>query len=338
MPNNSNRNYKSEYFIPELFGDVPGNEVLAFIVKGTIMPKYNTCPKCGSLNSMIKHGKTKNGTQRYKCKSCLKTYILNESPTKYLQNSDYTLRRFIGLMIDDVALDVIARNLKMNIKTAHYYRYLVFHSLKNYQEEVKLSGKILIDETFMRIQESQYKLYRLDGKGIRGLSFNQLCIITLIDLTGICVAKISSRAMALPDDYKRLFNHNIKAVKLFIHDGNPKSYQFMNQFNCDKVDARRDCSGNYSTDLIDSLHRNIKRYLFKHAGYRLKNLQYYLDFFVYRHNHLLSKKPKNKREELIAKNRMIDELFLKILSNKKSITYKTYLNDEGITDVLESHM
>lgn len=48
------------------------------------MPKYNTCPKCGSLNSRIKHGKTKNGTQRYKCKSCLKTFILNESPTKYV--------------------------------------------------------------------------------------------------------------------------------------------------------------------------------------------------------------------------------------------------------------
>jgi hypothetical protein len=35
---------------------------------------------------------------------------------------------------------------------------------------------------------------------------------------------------------------------------------------------------------------------------------------------------------------MIDDLFLKILSDKKSITYKTYLNDKGITDILESHM
>jgi hypothetical protein len=29
------RNYKSEYFVPELFGDVPWDKILAFIVKGT---------------------------------------------------------------------------------------------------------------------------------------------------------------------------------------------------------------------------------------------------------------------------------------------------------------
>ena len=29
------RNYKSEYFVLELFGDVPWDEVLAFIVQGT---------------------------------------------------------------------------------------------------------------------------------------------------------------------------------------------------------------------------------------------------------------------------------------------------------------
>jgi len=101
-------------------------------------------------------------------------------------------------MIDDVTLDVIARNLKINIKTVLYYRYLVFKALEQYQDEVRLNGTILIDETFIRISEKQYKLVRADGKGIRGLSFNQLCIITMIDLSGMCVARVSSRAMALP--------------------------------------------------------------------------------------------------------------------------------------------
>jgi hypothetical protein len=32
LPNNVKRNYKSEYFILELFGDVPGDKVLAFVV------------------------------------------------------------------------------------------------------------------------------------------------------------------------------------------------------------------------------------------------------------------------------------------------------------------
>ena len=302
------------------------------------MPKKIHCPEYGTCDSSIKHGTLKNGTQRYRCKECGKTFILNTSPTKYLRNSDYTIKRFIGYMIDDVALDVIARNLKINIKTAHYYRYLVFHSLKDYQNEIKLSGSIVIDETFMRIQEEKYKLRRMDGKGIRGLSFNQLCIITLINLQGLCTAKISSRAMASPDDYKRLLNHNIGKVKRFLHDGNPKQVQFMNQFGCEKIDARRDESGEYSTDIIDSLHSNIKRYLFKHAGYRMKNLQHYLNFFVYRYNQLVLANIHNKAKQLRVKNRMIDELFDKMKQAPKVITYQTYLKDEGILNVLNSKL
>lgn len=241
-------------------------------------------------------------------------------------------------MIDDVALDVIARNLKINIKTAHYYRYLVFHSLKGYQDEIRLSGSIMIDETFMRIKENEYKLRRMDGKGIRGLSFNQLCIITLTNLQGLCTAKISSRAMAMPDDYKRLFNQNLYKVKRFLHDGNPRQVQFMNQFICEKIDTRRDESGDYSTDIIDSLHSNIKRYLFKHAGYRMKNLQHYLNFFVYRYNQLILACSNNKTQQLKAKNRIVDDLFERIIKGPKVITYQTYLNDKGIMNILESRL
>ncbi|WP_415858005.1 transposase-like zinc-binding domain-containing protein, partial [Haploplasma axanthum] len=34
------------------------------------------CDLCGSFNSLIKNGKDKNNKQRYKCKSCLKTFII----------------------------------------------------------------------------------------------------------------------------------------------------------------------------------------------------------------------------------------------------------------------
>jgi transposase-like protein len=302
------------------------------------MSKKIHCPECGACDTTIKHGATRNGTQRYRCKACGKTFITNTSPTKYLKNSDYTIRKLIGYMIDDVALDVIARNLKINIKTAHYYRYLVFHSLKGYQDEIRLSGSIMIDETFMRIKENEYKLKRMDGKGIRGLSFNQLCIITLTNLQGLCTAKISSRAMAMPDDYKRLFNQNLYKVKRFLHDGNPRQVQFMNQFSCEKIDTRRDESGDYSTYIIDSLHSNIKRYLFKHAGYRMKNLQHYLNFFVYRYNQLILACSNNKTQQLKAKNRIVDDLFERIIKGPKVITYQTYLNDKGIMNILESRL
>ena len=225
------------------------------------MKTNRICPKCGSYGPLSKNGKSPKGVQRFRCPSCERTFILDESSTKHLHTSDYFFKKFIGYMIDDVTLEVISRNLNINIKTAHYYRYLVFHALSDYQSEIKMGGTILIDETFISIREKKYKIYRADGKDLRGLSFNQLCVITLINLQGISLAKVSSRAMALPEHYKLLFNRNIYNPKLFIHDGNTKQYQFINQFNCEKVNARKDQSEMYSTEIIDSYHSNLKRYL-----------------------------------------------------------------------------
>lgn len=300
------------------------------------MPKQKSCPKCGSINSIIKYGKNSKGVQRYQCKSCIKSFILDETPLSHLHISDYRFRIFLGFMIDDVTLDVIARNLKINIKTVLYYRYLVFKALEQYQDEVRLNGTVLIDETFIRISERQYKLVRADGKGIRGLSFNQLCIITMINLAGICVARVSSRAMALPIHYKEDFTINMGRIKRFIHDGNTKQYQFMNQFECEKINARKDNSDLYSTKMVDSLHSNLKRHFFKHAGFRLKNIQHYLNFFTYRYNHLPRSKNTNMTKTIAIKNQMILDLFNRINLVKKSITYNDFLNDKGITDILES--
>lgn len=295
-----------------------------------------SCPKCGTLSSLVKNGKTKDGTQRYKCVSCKRTVILKNTVTKHLKLSPYIIKRFLGYMIDDVTLDVIARNLDINIKTAHYYRYLVFNALKSYQEKVIISGTIIIDETFVRIREKKYKLQRPDGKGIRGLSNNLLCIITVINLQGICVAKVSSRAMGVPDDYIRLLNINIGHLDLIIHDGGTHQYKFMRQFNCEKINASNDETNIYSTHLIDSLHSNIKRYLFKHSGYRLKNLQHYLNFFIYRYNQLSKSFYSNKRQLLEVKTEMIDDLYQKLIKSAKDVSYKTFLSDNGIKEILES--
>lgn len=141
---------------------------------------------------------------------------------------------------------------------------------------------------------------RADGKGIRGLSFNQLCVATLIDLLGQSVAKVASRAMLLPHHYINLFTENVGDVETFIHDGNTKTFQFINQFNIHKVNAKKDESGEYSTILIDSYHNNLKRFLFKHNGYKLKNLQHYINFFVYRQNYLSSNNIRNLTHQLFA--------------------------------------
>jgi len=295
-----------------------------------------TCISCGTINSLVKNGRDKNQHQRFKCKSCLKTYIINETPTKHLKLSAHQIKKIIAFMIDDVSLEVIARNLNINMKTVLYYRYIIFKSLEDYQEKIKLSGIILIDETFISIREKEYKHVREDGKGIRGLSFNQLCIITMVNLYGVSVAKIASRAMPLPQHYIDMFTHNIGNVEKFVYDGNTKTYQFMNQFNVEKVNARKDDSEEYSTIVVDNYHRILKRFLFKHSGYKLKNLQHYLNFFVYRQNYLAYHNIKNMKQKIEVKNKMIRSIFKRVTSSKKKITHKNFMKDKGIEEILKN--
>lgn len=300
------------------------------------MPKQRSCHNCGTVNSIVKNGKTSNNKQRYKCKSCNTTFILDNSTTSQLQNSEYVFKKFIGFMIDDVTLEVIARNLDINFKTALYYRYLIFEALREYQSEIILHGTVLVDETFVRISDKRYKLYRPDGKGIRGISFNHLCVITLINLTGQCIAKVASRGMAKPQLFIDLCTDNIGEIDLLIHDGSGTQKQFLRQFDVPAFDARREGNGEYSTFLVDSLHSNIKRYLFKHAGYRLKNLQHYMNFFVYRYNHTPKSKTNNIRQIIESRNMMFEDLYNRVKKVSKRITYRNFLNDPGITDILES--
>lgn len=298
--------------------------------------KKITCINCGSVSNILKHGKDSKGKQRYYCRSCNKTFINDLSPFKHMKVSEYVFKKFIGYMVDDTTLEVISRNLKLDIKTIHYYRFIVFKAIENIQDKIKLNGSILIDETFIPIREKKYRIHKHDNKETRGLSYNQLCIITMIDLTGTSVAKATNRAMALPIHYIENFSNNIGEVNEFIHDGNLKSTQLMNMFKANKINGRKDLTGEYSIDLVDHYHANLKRYLFKHIGYKLKNVQHYLNFFVYRQNYLRNYYIKNMRHQIIIKNKMIEDLFILIKKSMKSIKYEDYLNDEGIKKILDS--
>lgn len=237
------------------------------------MSKFNNmCLLCGSIDSSVKHGRDTKGRQRFLCKSCNKSYIKNTSSLKHLKTSDYIFKKFLGLMIDDTTIEVIARNLKINTKTVNYWKFIVFKSLENFQDNIKLNGTILIDETFIPIRNKKYKIIKHANKETRGISYNQLCIITMIDLHGISVAKVASRAMAMPEHYIKLFTNNIGNIDKFIYDGNRRGFQFMKSFNVEYIDGKRGITEEYSIDLVDNYHSILKRHIFKHNGFNIKNI------------------------------------------------------------------
>ncbi len=70
----------------------------------------------------------------------------------------------------------------------------------------------------------------------------------------------------------------------------------------------------------------------------MKKLQHYLNFFGYRYNQWILANLNNKTEQLKAKNRIIDNLFERIMQSPEAITYQTYLNNQEIVSVLASRL
>ena len=44
-----------------------------------------TCPNCGSIDNQVNHGRNRSGTQRCKCKDCIRMYTLEPKTKAYTQ-------------------------------------------------------------------------------------------------------------------------------------------------------------------------------------------------------------------------------------------------------------
>lgn len=139
----------------------------------------------------------------------------------------------------------------------------------------------------------------------------------MISLSGECMAKVASRATPKPSKLIEFCTHNIGNVKKFIHDGAACQKHFIKQFKVPNYDARRKGDGDNSAQMFASLHSNIKRYLSKHVGYRLKNLLHYLNFFVFRFNKTPRKKYYTNKELIEYRDIMIIELYDRVKEQKK---------------------
>ncbi|WP_035375724.1 hypothetical protein, partial [Haploplasma axanthum] len=90
------------------------------------------------------------------------------------------------------------------------------------------------------------------------------------------------------------------------------------------------------TIMVDNYHSILKRFLYKHSGYKLKNLQHYLNFFVYRQNYLAYHNIKNMNQRIKTKNKMIKSIFKRVLKSIKEVTFDDFMKDKGITEILEN--
>jgi len=282
------------------------------------------CPFCESIK-FKKSGHTKSGIQRYMC-VCGRSFIpttgtiFDEHRVSISEWTEYCLNLF-----RHVSITASSWNNKNAFSTSRYWLQKLFLTLESSQNDIILANKVWLDETFYTVRSGDIVL-KDDGKKLRGLSQNQICI-------GVATDKKYSlffvEGTGKPSQKKTFeaFRNHIKIGSTLIHDrelAHAKLIKALSlkseSYSSKELRGLSDKTNPMNT--INRCHHILKNFLNAHSGFNRDNLQGYLNLFAFVTN------PPNDMLEKVEK--VIEMAF----HNPKLLRYRDFygVNSENETD------
>jgi transposase-like protein len=259
------------------------NEFNSYVIKN----KTIICPNCNSANS-IKYGHNSSHTQRYKCKNCNNIWtITNKTTIEDTKKKFLTWKDITDLINLRLSLFTISNRLNINIKTAYFYRHKIMHAISPIVSNTILSGRIEFDETFVHYNQKGNKDNIRNTYSKRGINNNLVSILVAIDEKKHILVKVLGRVHITTEELVKAIQEHINVQNsYFVSDDNP-SYDKISKilgiehkkFNSKETEAKKELY------LVNNICSLIKLYYKRFKGVMYKNLQRYLDWFVFTNNY-----------------------------------------------------
>ncbi len=239
------------------------------------------CPHC-SAKDAFKDGWSSSGLQRFRCRQCGTRYnSLTKTVLEHCRKELPTWVDFIRLMIYNVPLDACAEICRITHQTAFEWRHRVFATVDGYQDRLVLRDRIWIDETYI-VDTDLSKGYGQARK--RGLSKQQICIAVAIDVHKNPVAVVCGHGKPSSKRIKEALQTHIANGAVVVHDKERAHNALIRETKCKSESYKADVRDQEYLDsmmIMNSLCSWINRYLWRFTGMDMKNLQSYLNWFVY---------------------------------------------------------
>lgn len=235
----------------------------------------SACRYCG-FNDLMKWGRSRAGTQRFKCRNCKATFgATNNTPFFRLRNR-HLWSKYLGLMGQHIPLWRLREDhgLALSIPTLHRWRHRFLATLTANPAE-PLSGLIEADEKFFRTSfkgsrgfkrgaPPQARRARRRGvAGSRGLGAEQVPTLTAMDRSGaICQDRLPDMRWPTISGF---MNPWIEPESVICSDGNLAYQRVAQQTGCEHIAAKTKLKttqqGNgkgLSIGRIDAYHRDVE--------------------------------------------------------------------------------
>ena len=242
------------------------------------------CPHCASEATKL-NGRTRNGVQRYKCLSCNQTYssvtrtIFEGHKISISEWMEYTLNifRYISVNAD-------SWNNRNAFTTSRYWLEKLFLLLEPYTDNLILSNEVWFDETFYSVRNDDI-IHTEDGKKLRGLSINQMCIGVACDKNQtICIFE----GYGKPSQKKTYesFKDHITIGSTLIHDNDNAHKKLVKELQLKSVVYDSNVIKHMSDkenplNRVNRIHYLLKAFLHAHTSFNRDKIQGYLNLFTF---------------------------------------------------------
>lgn len=201
--------------------------------------------------------------------------------TEFAKVSFSFIYDFCDLVISDVTLRTIQKQLKINYRTALFWRYKLFAALRQYTKHLVLKRTIYFDEIFVKISKLT-KNNRENFKGKRNTPLTGKVVVAIAcDEFGTVLCKEFGESSDTVEKYFERYKNNVEKKSTVIGDSHAGVSKLINELELSDNRVKfNKTDPMIMTELqpINSLSATIKRFIEqKHHGVTIENLQDYLN-------------------------------------------------------------
>lgn len=260
-------------------------------LKYQINNKNITCPICSKTN-IVKNG-FKNGTQRYKCKSCNKFFSISTNTiTSGIHLSYKQLINFMFCLINYNTIPETAKIIGISERNTYNIRIKIISILNKYKIS-KLSEVVQCDEKYIRLSFKGTRKDKMPRKSRRngqegrtsGISMDQVCILMAIDSNDNIFIKVVGLGPISTKDIENNFSNYIEKGSILVTDSKKSYIKFakdheliLKQIPEDKYTTKE----GYHLGELNSLMSELDVLLLKCRELSTRHLQEYLDLFRFK--------------------------------------------------------
>lgn len=249
------------------------------------------CPFCNQHSKMIKKGFRKD-KQRFQCKECGHIFAYDSHTITACLKIEKS--KFYEIVLDTlnfVAIKTTAARLDLSVQTVFENRHKLLCALEALldKEPELLVGTIEIDETYeLESQKGNRNIIRKarrrgEPSKYRGLSHEQICIVTTTNRTGHEIFKHVGFGKPTSNSILNVLQEKLAPNSIIYTDGAFCYDQLAKTAQCKLVQLKTHSSYNTVEHLntVNNIHSLIKKRLQEYRGIATKYMNRYLSLFVF---------------------------------------------------------